>query len=208
MELLEVQKICKSFEQRNVLNNLELSLSSGNLYLLKGPNGSGKTTFLKIICGLILPDQGTIRFRGQELSKKNLPSDLISYIPNDERSFFLRLTVRENLNFFLRLIGRPVESADTLINKILIDLNHSDLLDKRMSSLSRGQLMIVSLIRGFMINPKIILIDEALDSLDVEIRSYFISFLENYLLEKEAISIIVSHNNILKNSDISEITFS
>tara|TARA_B100000989_G_scaffold60228_1_gene41296 strand:- start:1055 stop:1684 length:630 start_codon:yes stop_codon:yes gene_type:complete len=202
---LIIEGVSKSFESNQVFKNLNFNLPIKKIYNLKGTNGSGKTTLFKIISGLILPDKGSVKFINEDLISRNVSSNLVAYINNDDRSFFLRLSVKENLSFFLNLVGKSFKSEQSNLMKLLSILNCSHLIEEKMNSLSRGQMMIINLVRGLAVNPKIILIDEAIDSIDEGKRNTFFVYLKEYLSSNDALCIIVTHNVLLDNKDNSTI---
>ncbi len=152
-------------EQVTALNNLSFACESGEILGVLGPNGAGKTTMAKLILNLILPDEGEILIGGKRLSERR--HDLrrkIGYVSCDERSFFWRLTGRRNLRFFLSLYDCRSEDHALSLARYL-DLEES--LDVPFGLYSTGMRKRLSIVRGLMNDPEIIIFDEATNGLDV-----------------------------------------
>ena len=131
-----------------------------------GPNGAGKTTLLRLIADLLEADAGYVRFCGRELAALgHQVRRHIGYVSNDERSFFWRLTGRQNLEFFAALYGLNKDRARSRI-KELLRFFKIDYQDKRFHSYSTGMKRKFALARALLHNPKILLFDEPAKSLD------------------------------------------
>ena len=105
--MLEVKNISKKFGNKKVLDNISLRVDPNQTIALVGRNGSGKSTLLKTICGLLVPDSGEI--------SKNIKDYEVSYVSTSERSFFHRLSVIENLNFFFSFYCPEYKKRNYLI---------------------------------------------------------------------------------------------
>ena len=165
MELIHLKKI--------VLEDITLQVKKGEKVAILGKNGSGKTTLLKIISGVLKQNSGSI-----EIEENKSQIDEICIINANDRSFFWRLTVRENLYFFYTL------SKDKFENKLkevcrLLRIEH--LLKSRYMTLSSGEKKKIQLARSLMREPKILIMDEALSSLDINTKNIFLSELDNLL---------------------------
>ena len=140
------------------LNNINLDFNLGDSIGVIGKNGSGKSTLLKIIGNILLADKASLSF---DTNKAHT-----SYISGNERAFFWRLTVRENLEFFSKMYGLNKEFAQAQIMKIANDFNFTELLDIKFASLSSGFKKKISFARALLKNPDIFLFDEITNSLD------------------------------------------
>lgn len=185
--MVELKSISKKFKN-NIFEDFSYIFKKNNIYFLKGMNGSGKTTLLKLIKGIYLSDGGEIKFE-HNLNQKND----VSYIDGNFRTFFHRLTVYQNLQYFLSLQSKNKESDS--INKILDLFNISDLKDKVFSSLSQGQMQLISLVRGFSSDPKIVLLDEVFSSLDSDNKKMILKYLSDFILNEETLVIFTSHED-------------
>lgn len=188
--MLQILDLHKAFGSVKVINNFNKDFDGGFIYLLTGPNGSGKTTLLKIIRGLVKEDRGEIRIQRSSPDKLTF-----SYVDANNRSFLHRLSVKENLRYFMAL-----NKSNRVLEKIYqcADIfKASELLEKKFSELSSGQMQLISILRGILEDPKVLLLDEALVNLDKEMLKIMSTFLENFVIEGERIVIICSHNTNL-----------
>ena len=188
--MLQILDLHKSFGSVKVINNFNKDFDSGYIYLLTGPNGSGKTTLLKIIRGLVKADRGEIRIQSSSSDKLTF-----SYVDANNRSFLHRLSVRENLRYFMALNknDRVLEKID----KCAEIFKAAGLLKKTFSELSSGQMQLISILRGVLEEPMVLLLDEALVNLDKEMLSIVATFLQNFVSKGKRIVIICSHNTNL-----------
>ena len=186
MELI-LTDISKSFDNQRVLSSLNFTFKKNCVYGLIGNNGSGKTTLLKIISGLLIQDKGQINLSHNVLNK------ITSYIDNNRRSFFLRLTAYENLIYFGALNNLRKDEVTQLLEQYSNYINTS-FIDRAVNELSVGQVQILNIIRGLMKKPKIIIFDEALSTLDKKNLEDTEILIDHYSTENEIISIICSHD--------------
>tara|TARA_B100000575_G_scaffold284956_1_gene279652 strand:- start:1015 stop:1557 length:543 start_codon:yes stop_codon:yes gene_type:complete len=143
-----------------------MSLSSGKIILLKGKNGSGKTSLIKTILNILEPSTGSIYWKGKIL-KKNL-SDYyknITYI-SDKISAIRQLSVSENITIWKKIFLSNISSRE--INNILSLLNLDRFFDSKVSTLSLGETKKLELLRLIIENKKIWILDEPLTNLDLE----------------------------------------
>ena len=188
--MLQILDLHKSFGSVKVIKNFNKDFDSGYIYLLTGPNGSGKTTLLKIIRGLVKADRGEIRIQRSSSDKLTF-----SYVDANNRSFFHRLSVIENLRYFMAL-NKNDRVLET-INKCAETFKAVGLLKKTFSELSSGQMQLISILRGVLEEPNVLLLDEALVNLDKEMLRVVTTFLENFVSKDKRLVIICSHNTSL-----------
>ena len=178
------------------LDNLSFGLSRGKILGILGPNGAGKTTLLKIIATLILPDQGDIIVNGYHTGKDDEKlKSFVGLILDEERSFYWRLTGRQNLDFFAALYGLNKENTRRRIDELL-DLFEVDYADKRFDSYSTGMKRKFALMRGIIHNPELILLDEPKKSLDYPSAVYLRNFIRDKLVKKEAKTVIFTSHHM------------
>lgn len=159
---IEIKNLCKKFKKNIVLQNINLELTSGNIYGLNGRNGAGKSVLLKIICGLYEPTTGKVLFDGKAYTKNNL------YIPNmraliEKPNFFLELTGYENLLLLAKIQNKIGKSE---IEKALKDVNLFEEKDKKYSEYSLGMKQKLGIAQVFMEDPAIIILDEPFNGLE------------------------------------------
>lgn len=192
--MLEAKNISKSFNNKLVLNNINLKINDGDTVLIIGPSGSGKTTLLRCFNYLNKPDKGEILLDGKKVSEEN-----INYIREkigivfQSFNLFPHLTVLENLT--LAPVKKKRLTKDEAIKKAKNLLKEYEILDKcdeYPDNLSGGQKQRVAISRALMMDPEIILFDEPTSALDPEmIEDVFESL--NKLKESQVTLVIVSH---------------
>ena len=185
--MVELISISKKFKSE-IFNDFSYIFKKNNIYLLSGMNGSGKTTLLKLIKGIYLCDSGEIKLNNN-LKQKND----VAFIDGNFRTFFHRLTVYQNLQYFQSLQSK--NNCSESIDNLLSLFNVSILREKVFSSLSQGQMQLVSIIRGFLSNPKVVLLDEVFSSLDIENKKMIMQYLSEYVLNEETVIIFTSHED-------------
>ena len=168
----------------NVFENLDFSIHQGDFIKITGSNGSGKSTFLKLMKKLILPDHGKIIY-GTEINDSD-----IALVSQNQRSFFLNLSVKQNLLFFYSLKKTKKIDLEVKIKEYLKTFNLEEKIDAVMSTLSSGQLKKISIIRALLSDPKILLLDEITSNLEEESRSFIADYVCSELNHIQKIPII------------------
>lgn len=168
----------------NVFENLNFSIHQGDFIKITGPNGSGKSTFLKLMKKLILPNHGKIIY-GTEINDSD-----IALVSQNQRSFFLNLSVKQNLLFFCSLKKTKKIDLEIKIKEYLKTFNLVEKIDAVMSTLSSGQLKKISIIRALLSDPKILLLDEITSNLEEESRNFIADYVCSELNHIQKISII------------------
>ena len=179
-----------SYDHLKVINRLSLEISRGQAFGLLGPNGAGKTTLIRLMSGLLKPDEGSIRVLGEPLTRQR--SAVIGYMPQTP-SIYQELTVRQNLEFFARIYGM----AEGPKRKARIDevTNVVELWPKRDTGahqLSGGMRQRLSLACAIIHDPQIVFLDEPTVGLDPELRVHFWDYFRNLTSEGRTL-IISSH---------------
>ena len=163
--ILSVRGLSRTFGKQDVVRNLDLSVGRGERVALRGPNGAGKTTLLRCITGALLPTSGEIRVGDQEVGTKAANS-LVGASLSQERSFYLRLSGRENLMFFARLRHSSRARAREQVLALEEELEIAHITKKRLDRCSTGMLQQVGLARAFLGSPRLLVLDEPTRSLD------------------------------------------
>ena len=167
--MIEFRNVSKSYQNNQVLQEINLTIYDGEIVVLIGPSGCGKTTTLKMINRLTSPSSGEILINGENILEKD-PIALrrsMGYVIQ-QTGLFPHMTVRQNIEVIPRLEKRPSEeiSQRTLKLMEMVDLNPAQYLDRYPIQLSGGQLQRVGVARAFATDPDIILMDEPFSALD------------------------------------------
>ena len=177
---------------KKIFENISLSLSPGNITILKGKNGSGKTTLLKAILNLIEPSFGSIYWKGK-LLKKNLYDfyNHVTYIA-DTTSSLRKLTIKDNINIWKKFFVSNINDAQ--IETALKTLKLDNYLNKKVGTLSFGETKKLEFLRLIMENKKVWILDEPLSNLDEESIELMKQTFEDHC-SKEGSIIFSSHQN-------------
>ena len=175
---------------KNIFENVNLSLGSGKIILLKGKNGSGKTTLLKALLNLIEPSSGAIYWKGK-LLKKNLYNffNHVTYIA-DRTSSLSKLSVQENIKIWKKIFFSNISNSQ--VENILKTLKLDIYLDQKVNSLSFGETKKLEFLRLIIENKKIWILDEPLSNLDNESIDVIAQTFEDHR-SKEGSIIFSSH---------------
>ena len=159
---IQIRGVTKCFTSVIAVNDLSLDIPQGSIYGFIGPNGSGKTTTMRMIVGISHPDRGSIQVFGQEMSGTS-PTGVAGYLP-EERGLYRKMTVRSLLEFHGEL--RSGRNVSTDVTAWLARLNLADWADKRVETLSKGMTQKVQFIAAIVAQPKLVILDEPFSGLD------------------------------------------
>ena len=162
--MIRIQDLRKSFQRRTVVQDLSLEAADGAITGLLGSNGAGKSTTLRMICGVLDAESGSIQVddRCEAEARQSRLGALL-----DHNGLYARLTVRENLAYFGRLRGIPPESLPARIDHTLAMLGLESIADRRTAGFSQGEHMKTALARAILHDPQNIVLDEPTNGLDV-----------------------------------------
>lgn len=192
MELLEIKDLYKNYGEKQVLNNITLTVPRGKIIGLLGKNGTGKTTLIKLINGLLTPTEGEIIFEGEKIGPQSKLN--IAYLP--ERTYLDKsMTINETLKFFKEFYSNfDIDKAKDLLKKLDIDEN------QKIIKMSKGMQEKVQLVLVMSRKADLYILDEPLGGVDPATRDYILdTILTNF---NEGASIIISTHLI---SDIERI---
>jgi ABC-2 type transport system ATP-binding protein len=148
------------------VQDVSLTVQTGELFGLLGPNGAGKTTLVKMLCTLILPSSGTATIAGYPMSASGQIREHVGLAVSDERSFYWRLTARQNLRFFATLYGLHGKEADGRIQVVLEAVDLVAHAERPFSNYSSGMKQRLAIARSLLHMPQILFLDEPSRSLD------------------------------------------
>ena len=169
---LAISHVSKSFGAQTAVTDLELSIASGELVVLLGPSGAGKTTTLRLVAGLESPDSGSVSIGGRDVTRL-APALRDVTIVFQQYSLDPHLSVYDNLAFPLRSPLRKTSEADVKAKVLEVArmLRMEDKLQNPATKLSGGQMQRVAIGRALVRNPAVYLMDEPLSSLDAKLRN-------------------------------------
>lgn len=167
--ILKLENVSKSFDDKMILNNLNLEIGKNEFVTLLGPSGCGKTTTLRIIGGFEMPDTGRVMFEGQDITRLSPDKRHINTV-FQKYSLFSHMSVAENIAFGLKLKNK---SKSYIADKIkyalrLVELDGFE--HRKPTSLSGGQQQRIAIARAIVNEPEILLLDEPLGALDLKLR--------------------------------------
>ena len=190
--LVEVKNLKKNYSAKEAVKNISFNIKQNEILGLLGPNGSGKTTTIGMLLGLLKPSDGEIKIDNMKFEKNRI--EILSKINFISPYIELpkKLTVKQNLTVYGKLynIKNLIERVEYLTEKLRLE----DLLKRVTGELSSGQKNRVSLAKALINKPKVLFLDEPTASLDPEVGDFVRSFLENYKKENKISILLASHN--------------
>ena len=193
--LLATEKLAKEYRGRRVVNGVSVSVSAGEIVGLLGPNGAGKTTTFNMVVGVVQPDEGHVRFQGQEIT--GLPMHLrarrgIGYL-TQEPSVFRKLTVEENILAILETCKLSRDEQAVRLKYLLEELDLTPIAKSKAYQLSGGEKRRLEITRALVTSPKLLLLDEPFSGID-PIAVYEVQKIVRRLRERGLGILITDHN--------------
>lgn len=195
--MIEFNKLTKIYNKTNkfALNEVTFNICDNEIVCLLGPNGAGKTTLIKCLTGLILFDSGSITINNQKVENgKNPYKSQTEIVLDGARNIYWKVKVISNFYYFGALKGKSRAMIDENIEKYDSKFKIKELLNKRVSELSLGQKQKVSILTSILVEPKILILDEPSNGLDIESKNDLVNLL---MLIKESLGVsilITSHD--------------
>lgn len=178
------------------IDDLSLSVNSGELFGILGPNGAGKTTFFKILSTLILPDIGTAKvFDYDVVEHPSRVRAVLSPVIADERSLNWRISARENLRLYAYLYGLRGRRASDSVTELLDLVGLSEAGHKMVGAFSSGMKQRLLLARSLLSRPRVLLLDEPTRSLDPVAARQFRTFLRQDIVERRGCTVLLATHN-------------
>lgn len=199
--MIEIENVSKNFGKLKVLQNINLSCKKGECIALIGPNGCGKTTLIKSILGITIPNSGDIKFKGKSIQNLFQYRDDIGYMPQIGR-YPDNMTIGQIIEM-IKVIRKSEKAFD---EDLLNQFNLKQLFQKRMSTLSGGTTQKVSATLAFLFNPDVLILDEPTAGLDPLASEHL---KEKIIKEKEKGKLILITSHLLSELDdlITQIIF-
>jgi ABC-2 type transport system ATP-binding protein len=160
---ISLARVTKRFNGVTAVDTLTLDVPQGSIYGFIGPNGSGKTTTLRMIMRILLPDAGQIDVLGS--SQTGAARDRVGYLP-EERGLYKKMTVRRLLRYYGQLKGRTVAELDPIIDDWMARLGMQGWGDKKIETLSKGMSQKVQFVGAVVSRPELLILDEPFSGLD------------------------------------------
>jgi zinc transport system ATP-binding protein len=189
---VEISNVSKKFNNLSVLHDINLTIEENDFMAIIGPNGGGKSTLLKIIMGVLTPDTGKVRVFGKEPKKAR---DLIGYLPQNvsfDPDFPINVFETVLSGRYRGLFKGYTEKDEKAVEKALKYAEILDLKDRQISKLSGGQMQRVFIARAIVREPKLLLMDEPMASIDPEMQNLFYNLLSK--LKDEMAIVLISHD--------------
>jgi ABC-2 type transport system ATP-binding protein len=176
-----------------------MQIKRGELFGLLGPNGAGKTTLIKILCTLVLPNSGKAFVSGLEVTEDGKKiRRTIGYVVSDERSFYWRLTGRQNLKFYAKLNNIPNREADLRIERLLEFMELRGDADRMFKDYSTGMRQKLAIARGLLTDPQIIFMDEPTRSLDPPTAQNLRRLIKEEIVGEEKKTVVFATHNLME----------
>lgn len=186
--MIKIENLVKSFDKKDVLNELNCTIGDNCIYGLVGANGAGKSTLLRLINGIYLPDSGTIKIDGEDISNNEKLKQKIVFVP-DDLFFFPSYTLLDTAKFYESLY-------DTFDMKYFKKLAGTLKLDfrKKISNFSKGMKRQCALICALATNAEYMFFDETFDGIDPVVRNVIKKLISKQMCEHKTTIIMTSHN--------------
>ena len=192
---LKISKINKKFGDLDVLVDCELKVMDGELVTLLGPSGCGKTTLLRCLAGFEIPDSGNVFLGNQEVTNVPCNKRNVGFVFQNY-ALFPHLTVAKNVDYGLAVRSVPSKKREELVDKTLALVGLNSLDNRYPKQLSGGQQQRVALARALILEPKILLLDEAFNALDAKLRISMQIELRKLVKKVGITTICVTHDQI------------
>ncbi|HEX8600430.1 MAG TPA: ABC transporter ATP-binding protein [Chloroflexia bacterium] len=189
--MVEARGLVKKFAEVRALDGLSLAIRRGETYGLLGPNGSGKTTFIRMLAGLVRPTSGELVVMGHRV-----PAEASKVLPHlgymtQQQALYTDLSVWENVEFFARIFGlKEKEARHGRVREVLELVELLDRKDSAVGTLSGGMKQRVSLACALVHNPELVLLDEPTVGVDPQLRQTFWGYFR--MLNARGVTIVVS----------------
>ncbi len=194
--LIETCELAKRYHGRRVVDGVSLRVAAGEIVGLLGPNGAGKTTSFYMVVGLIRPDQGTVLFKGRDITHTPMFRRArmgVGYLAQ-ESSVFRKLTVRENVLSILETLPLSSARRKERLDELLAELDLTGLADQKAYTLSGGERRRLEITRALVTDPAILMLDEPFSGVDplavADVQTIIIK------LRKRGLGILITDHNV------------
>ncbi len=179
---------------KSAVDDVSLTIPQGELFGLLGPNGAGKTTLVKMLCTLILPTSGEATVAGHSLDQPDKIRRKVGLVVSDERSFYWRLTGRQNMEFFASMVGLSGREADQRIRQVLNSVDMTADAGKPFRTYSTGMKQRLAIARSLLHQPSILFMDEPSRSLDPKATSRLHHLIHELNDQRQTTIFLITHD--------------
>jgi sulfate/thiosulfate transport system ATP-binding protein len=190
---IEIRDVNKSFGDFVALEDINVSLPTGQLTALLGPSGGGKSTLLRIIAGLERADTGTVSIEGIDATKMSPQKRNVGFV-FQHYAVFKHMTVAKNVAFGLEIRRKSKDEVRARVDELLKLVHLSQFADRLPSQLSGGQRQRMALARALAVQPKVLLLDEPFGALDAKVRKELREWLRRLHDEVPVTTVFVTHD--------------
>lgn len=190
---IEAKNVTKRFGEFVALDDVSVSIATGSLTALLGPSGGGKSTLLRVIAGLEVPDEGSVEIAGADATGLPPQERNVGFV-FQHYAAFKHLSVRRNVAFGLEIRKRPKEEIKTRVDELLELVHLENFGDRLPAQLSGGQRQRMALARALAVEPSVMLLDEPFGALDAQVRKELRTWLRRLHDEVHVTTVIVTHD--------------
>ncbi|OGX16429.1 MAG: LPS export ABC transporter ATP-binding protein [Omnitrophica WOR_2 bacterium RBG_13_41_10] len=204
MRLLEIKGLCKSYDGRQIVKEVDLVVKRAEIVGLLGPNGAGKTTTFYMIVGIVPPNRGRIIFDNVDITDLPIHERArygIGYLAQ-EPSVFRKLTVKENILAILETLPIAKEERKRRLESLLEELNISYLANNKAYTLSGGERRRLEITRALVTNPSFILLDEPFSGIDPIVVNEAQEIIKE--LKDKGLGILLTDHNVRETLSITD----
>ncbi len=194
--MIETSDLCRSFDGKPAVENLNLKVRQGEVFGLLGPNGAGKTTTIRMLACLIKQSAGTAFVNGYEINKhpdSEMIRGIVGVLP-ESPGLYESLSAQKNLDFFARLYGVPGDKREERIETLLKMLGLWDRRDEPVATFSKGMKQKIAITRAFVHDPEVVFLDEPTAGLDPAASLTVREFLTT--LKKEGRTVFINSHHL------------
>lgn len=197
--IIECNDIFKEYSKgkdvKKVLKGLDFTMEKGEIQGILGLNGSGKTTMVRLLSGILRQDSGDLRIFGHTYDRQeSLIKKMLGVVVGGDRSLYYKLTAKENLYFFGRLYGIKKKELNTLIDRNLERVNLTHVKDNLVETYSRGMKQRLLIAKALISNPKLLILDEPTSGLDISSQFEVRSLIKELNIEESLSVLLFTHN--------------
>ena len=190
---IEVRNVTKTFGVTPVLREVSIDVASGSLTALLGPSGGGKSTLLRVIAGLEVPDSGTVTINGIDATRLAPQRRNVGFV-FQHYAAFKHMTVHDNVAFGLKIRKRPKTEIRKRVAELLELVHIEQFADRYPAQLSGGQRQRMALARALAVEPQVLLLDEPFGALDAQVRKELRAWLRRLHDEVHVTTVFVTHD--------------